>query len=91
MAQTVKNPPTMLETWVRSLDCEDPLKKGTATQENSMAWRIPWTEDPGGLQSTGSQRVRHNLANKHSTHVAQAQGSVCLHWRDWNNARTAAA
>ena len=47
VAQMVKNPPTILETWVRSLGCEDPLKKGTATQENSMAWRIPWTEGLG--------------------------------------------
>ena len=47
----------MLETWVRSLDGEDPLEKGMATHSNILAWRIPWTEEPGGLQSIGLQRV----------------------------------
>ena len=58
----VKNPPVMQETWVRSLGWEDSLEKGTATHSNILAWRIPWTEGPGGLQSTGSQRVGHNRA-----------------------------
>ena len=53
----VKNPPSMQETWVRSLDWEDPLEKGVATHSSILAWRIPRTEEPGGLQSTGSQRV----------------------------------
>ena len=53
----VKNLPAMQEMWVRSLDQEDPLEKGTATHSSILAWRIPWTEEPGGLQSTGSQRV----------------------------------
>ena len=52
MAQTVKNPPVMRETWVLSLDWEDPLEKGTATYSSILAWRVPWTEEPGGLQST---------------------------------------
>ena len=60
MAQTVKNLPAMQETWVRSLDGEDPLEKGMATHSGILAWRIPWTEEPGGLQSMGSQRVRHD-------------------------------
>ena len=60
MAQMVKNLPTMLETWVRSLGQKDPLEKGMATHSCILAWRIPWTEGPGGLQSTVSQRVRHD-------------------------------
>ena len=51
MAQTVKNQPAMLETWVRSLGWEDPLEEGTATHSCILAWRIPWTEEPGRLQS----------------------------------------
>ena len=49
-----------LETWVPSLGQEDPLEEGTATHSSILAWRIPWTEEPGGLQSMGSQRVRHD-------------------------------
>ena len=55
-----KNTPAMWETWVRSLGWEDPLEKGMATHSSILAWRIPWTEDPGGLLSMGSQRVRHD-------------------------------
>ena len=50
----------MWETQVQSLGWEDPLEKGMATQSNILAWRIRWTGEPGGLQSMGSQRVRHN-------------------------------
>ena len=57
MAQTVKNPAAMQETQVRSLGQEDPLKKGMTTHSSVLAQRIPWTEEPGGLWSTGSQRV----------------------------------
>ena len=60
MAQTVKNLPAVQETQVRSLGREDPLEEGMATHSSILAWRIPWTEEPGGLQSTGSQRVRHH-------------------------------
>ena len=60
MAQTAKNPPAMQETQVQSLDLEDPLEKGMATHSGFLAWRIPLTEETGGLQSTGSQRVGHN-------------------------------
>ena len=56
----VKNLPAMQETWVRSLDWEDPMEKGMATQSSILAWGIPWTEEPDGLQSMGPQRVRHD-------------------------------
>ena len=60
VAQTVKNLPSVQETWVQSLGQEDPLEKGMGTHSSVLAWRIPWTEEPGGLQSMGSQRVRHD-------------------------------
>ena len=56
----IKNLPAMQETRVKSLGSEDPLEKGMATHSSILAWRIPWTEEPGGLQSVGSQRVRHD-------------------------------
>ena len=62
VAQTIKNSLAMQETWVRSLDWEDPLEKVMDTHSNILAWRIPWTEELGRLQSMGSQRVRHDLA-----------------------------
>ena len=55
MAQLVKNPPTVQETWVPSLGWEHPLENGMATLSSILAWRIPWLEEPGGLQSMGSQ------------------------------------
>ena len=57
MAQILKNLPAMQETWVQSLDQEDPLEKGMATYSSVLAWRIPWTEEPGELQSMRSQRL----------------------------------
>ena len=60
MAETVKNLPAMLETQVRSLGQEDPLEKGMASNSSILAWRIPWTEEPGRLQSMGLQRVGHD-------------------------------
>ena len=60
VAQLAKNPPAMWETWVQSLDWEDPLAKEKATYSSILAWRIPWTEEPDGLQSMGSQRVRQD-------------------------------
>ena len=60
MAQTVKNLPAMWETRVLSLGREDPLEKGMAMHSRILAWRIPWTEEPGRLWSMGSQRVRHD-------------------------------
>ena len=71
--RVVKNPPATQEAqkmWVRSLGREDPLEKGMATHSSILAWRIPWTEMPGGLQSIGSQRVGHDwnaLAHTHAT------------------------
>ena len=60
MARMVKNPPAMQETWVQSLGWEDPLEKGMATHSSILAWEIPRTEEPGVLQSLGSQRVGHD-------------------------------
>ena len=60
MAHPVKNLPEIQEMLVRSLGQEDSLEKGMATHASLLAWRIPWTEDPGGLQSIGLQKVRHN-------------------------------
>ena len=60
MAQTVKNLPAMQETRVQSLNWEDVLKKGMAAHSSLLAWRIPWTEELGGLQFMGLQRVRHD-------------------------------
>ena len=57
VAQTIKNLPTMRETRVQSLGGEDPLEKEMATHSSILAWKVPWTEEPGGLQSMGSQRV----------------------------------
>ena len=59
VAQSVKNLPAVQETRVRSLSWEDPLEKEMATHSNILAWKISWTEEPGGLQSMGSQRVGH--------------------------------
>ena len=56
----VKHLPAMRETQARSLGWEDPLEKETATHSSNLAWKIPWTEEPGRLQSLGSQRVGHN-------------------------------
>ena len=63
MAQRLKRLPTMRETQVRSLDREDPLEKEIATHSSILAWKIPQTEQPGRLQSMGSQRVRHDRAS----------------------------
>ena len=60
VAQMVKNPPAVWETWVQSLDWEDPLEKGTIIHSSILAWRISWTEEPGKLQSMGLQRVGHD-------------------------------
>ena len=62
MAQTVKHLPSMRETLIRSLGREDPLEKEMATHSSILAWKIPWTDEHGRLQSMGSQRVRHNQA-----------------------------
>ena len=56
----IKDPPAMQEAWVRFLGWEDPLEKGIETHSSILAWRIPWMEEPGGLQSMGLQRVGHD-------------------------------
>ena len=63
VAQMVRNLPAKRETEVQSLSQEDPLEKGIATHSSIPVWRMPWTEEPGGLQSTGSQRVKTRLSN----------------------------
>ena len=60
VAQLVKNPPAMWENWVQSLGWEDALEKEMATHSHILAWKISWTEEPGGLQSMGLQRVEHD-------------------------------
>ena len=62
MALLVRNPPAMWEAWVQSLGWGDPLEKKMGTHSSILAWRIPWTEEPGGLQSMGSLRVGHDWA-----------------------------
>ena len=80
MAQTVKNLPVMEETWVWSLDWEDPLEKGMITHSSILTWRIPWTEEPGWLQSIGSQRVGHHWATKHTHTHTHLQGKKKKNW-----------
>ena len=65
--QVVKNLPVMQETWVQSLGREDPLERGMATHSSILAWEIPRTEEPGGLQFVGSQRVGHDRATNTAT------------------------
>ena len=65
MALTVKNLPALLDTWIRSLSHEDPLEKGMSTHSGILAWKIPWTEEPGGLPSVGSQRAGQDSVTKH--------------------------
>ena len=73
VAQTVKHLPAMQETRIRSLVWEDPLEKEMATHSSTLAWKIPWTEEPCRLQSMGSQRVRHDWA------TSLASLSLCHH------------
>ena len=74
VTQTVKNLPAMQETWVWSLDSEDPLEESMATYFNILAWRIPWKGEPGGLQSIGLHRVRHDWRD-----LARMHANLC--WR----------
>ena len=69
VAQTVKRLPTMRESWARSLSWEDPLEKKMATHSSILAWRIPWTEEPGRLQSMGLQRVGHDWVTSLSLYI----------------------
>ena len=74
VAQRLKHVPAMWETWVPSLGREDTLEKEMATHSSILVWRIPWTEEPGGLQSTGSQRVGHD-----------SETSFSLSKNDWSH------
>jgi len=81
----VKNPPAMQVTWVRSLGQEDPLEKEMATHFSILAWEIPWAEESSGLQSTGSQRVRHNLVTKQHNNNSNKffQQPMARHWKTY--------
>ena len=89
VAQRLKHLPAMWETWVRSLGWEDPLEKEMATHSSILAWRIPWMEEPGGLQSARSQRVVHNWATsltqslERRQHIKPVGGAVGVlgRWR----------
>ena len=76
VAQMVKNLPAVQETWVWSLSWEDPLENRMATHSSIIAWRIPWTEEPGGLHSMRSQGVGHNWSDLAGTHVVSYGGVV---------------
>ena len=78
VAQMVKNPPAMQETQVWTLGLEDPLEKGMATHSSIPAWRIPWTEEPDGLQSMGLQKVRHDWVTQHTYTNACVCVCVCI-------------
>ena len=81
VAQMVKHLPKMQETWVQSLGQKDLLGKKIATHSSILAWKFPWTEEPGRLQSTGSQRAGHNRATEH-THTQEMDNLIS--WkRDW--------
>ena len=77
-ASVVKNPPTMQETWVWSLSLEDPLEEGRATHSSVLARKIPWTEEPGGLRSAGSQRSGHDWSHWAHTLVKEPGGQQSM-------------
>ena len=87
VAQRVKHLPAMWETWVPSLGQEDPLEKEMVTHSSILAWRIPWTEEPGRLQTTGLQRVRHDSATSlsffHSCERCWSATSIMLAQNGW--------
>ena len=82
VSQMVKNPPIMQEIQVLSLGQEDPLEKGMAIHPSILAWRILRTEEPGGLQAIGSQRVRHNWATNTSSRLTYIH-SIMLNLQKW--------
>ena len=69
----------MQETQIRSLGWEDPLEEGMETHSSILAWEIPWTEEPGGLRSVWSQRVRHDWAHTQLTHTHKLQNGQTIH------------
>ena len=78
MTQLVKKLPAPQETWVPSLGQEDPLEKGMTTHSSILAWEIAWTEEPGGLWSIGSQRVRHDQETNNTKSTIVADINACL-------------
>ena len=78
VAQLARNTPAMRETWVRSLGWEDALKEGMVTHSSVPAWRIPWTEEFGGLQPTGSQRIGLDWVTKHTATPQKRHSSILL-------------
>ena len=76
VAQMVKNLPAVREIWVESLGQEENLEKGMAIQSSILAWRIPWTEESGRLQSTGPHRVRHNWNDLARTHTPTIEARI---------------
>ena len=85
VAQMVKNLPAMQETQAGSLGREDPLEKQMATHSSIIAWRIPWKEEPGRLQSMGLQRVGHGWVNNiHTTHYDDSGKLLTFGWRNWD-------
>ena len=77
--QTVKHLPTVRETWVPSLNQKDLLEKKMAPHSNTLAWKIPWTEEPGGLQSMELQRVGHDWATSLSSYMDRGAGQTTVH------------
>ena len=75
----VRSQPAIWETWVRSLDWDDPLEKEMATLSNMLAWKIPWMEKPGWLQSMGLQKMGHNLGTKQQQFIFFP--FILIHWR----------
>ena len=78
VAQSVKYLPAMQETWIQSLGQEDPQEKGMATHSSILAWRIPWTEELGGLQPIGLQRIRHNWTTYMAHWKSLMRSGLCL-------------
>ena len=88
VAQMVKNLPAMRETLVQSLGQEDSPEKGKATHSSILAWRISWAEEPGGLQSMGSQRVGHNWATDTFTFMfIHIHMYICIHFKKWKSTK----
>ena len=86
MAQQVKNPPVMQETQVQSQGQADPLEKEMAIHYSILTWKIPRTEEPGGLQSMGPQRVGHDWATKHASKQPDQKFLMCfLLWQNTHN------
>ena len=80
----VKNLPAVRETWIQSLDREDPLEKEMATHSSILGWKIPWTEKPGGIQSMGSQRLGHNwVTNVYSIKYGQYLEVCCSEGKNY--------